>query len=104
MKFLNKDFMNHICPSCGSDDLQYGESTVQEESYYVETSCDKCGFEWDCIYRLVGIIPQKPEPLDPEYIADVKYHDDQLAECACFDGKCQRCQDEAAGKREISAS
>ena len=31
------------CPVCGYDDLTYGDSFLQDESYIYRWSCEKCG-------------------------------------------------------------
>lgn len=42
------------CKNCGSLDLDYGESEVQDESYYYRFTCNSCGKsgkEWyDLVY------------------------------------------------------
>lgn len=42
-----------ICPVCGSNDLEYGDSDIQDESYIYDWTCPACGNSGKECYTLV---------------------------------------------------
>lgn len=32
-----------VCPVCGCNDLEYGDSGIQDESYIYDWTCPQCG-------------------------------------------------------------
>ena len=41
-----------LCPKCGSDDLNYGDSELQDNYIYYEGDCNKCETRFNEWYRL----------------------------------------------------
>jgi predicted RNA-binding Zn-ribbon protein involved in translation (DUF1610 family) len=43
------------CPNCGSQEVTYGDSTLEGESVGYEFTCDKCGKEFVEWYNLTYV-------------------------------------------------
>jgi len=41
-----------VCPKCGSENLNYGDSEPIDEEYVYEFTCDNCGFEGKEWYKM----------------------------------------------------
>jgi hypothetical protein len=41
-----------LCPKCGSDDLNYGDSELQDDYIYYEGDCNKCKTQFWEWYKL----------------------------------------------------
>ena len=59
------------CPdtSCLSPDIEGGHIEVEAGYAYQPMSCNACGLEWEDQYRLVGILGEDGEDIDP-YLPD----------------------------------